>query len=67
VSTEITGQEDLDFVFNPRYIIDGINAITSSRLAFCANESVTPVALRMVDEEDAVAESFVYIIMPIRN
>ncbi len=67
VSAGIVGSEPIDLVFNPRYLIDGINAIVSSKLVFLANESFSPVAMKSVDGEGVVQEGFVYIIMPIKN
>jgi DNA polymerase-3 subunit beta len=68
IEAEMTGSAPLDIVFTPRYILDGINAIATPKVAFLANESVTPAALRMVDEETGeVSSNYVYVIMPIRN
>ena len=65
---EISSEVPLEMVFNPKYILDGINTISSSRIAILANESTTPAALKTVDEESgAVSGDYVYIIMPIRN
>lgn len=61
---------DQEIVFNPRYILDGINAISTPEVAFLANSESTPVALRMVAEADKqmkISEQFTYIIMPIKK
>lgn len=61
---------DQEIVFNPRYILDGINAISTPEVAFLANSEGTPVALRPVAEEDKqmkISEQFTYIIMPIKK
>ena len=61
---------DQEIVFNPRYIMDGINAISTPEVALLANSESTPVALRPVAEEDKqmkISEKFTYIIMPIKK
>jgi DNA polymerase-3 subunit beta len=61
---------DQEIVFNPRYILDGINAISTPEVAFLANSESTPVALRSVVEEEKqmkISENFTYIIMPIKK
>lgn len=68
LSAEITSDIPLEMVFNPRYILDGINTIATSRVGLLANESTTPAALKTVNEETgAISGEYVYIIMPIRN
>lgn len=68
LQADIIGTEPLELVFNPRYILDGTNAVTTSRVALLANESATPAALKSVDEETGeVSGDHTYIIMPIRN
>lgn len=65
---DISGDTPLEMVFNPKYILDGINTIATSRIALLANESTTPAALKTVDEESGtIVGEYVYIIMPIRN
>jgi DNA polymerase-3 subunit beta len=68
LEAETSGPAPLDLVFTPRYILDGINAMATSKVAFLANESTTPAAFKMVDEESGeIVDGYVYIIMPIRN
>ena len=67
VPVDVIGTEPLELVFNPRYLIDGINAIATKKLVFLANESVSPVAIKAVDDQGTLQDAFVYIIMPIRN
>jgi DNA polymerase-3 subunit beta len=68
LSADIIGETSLEMVFNPRSILDGINAITSSKVAVLANENTTPVAIRAVDEESGMSTgAYTYIIMPVRN
>ncbi|MBP6929523.1 MAG: DNA polymerase III subunit beta [Candidatus Moranbacteria bacterium] len=63
----ISGQEPLTMVFNPRYVLEGINVLTSEKIMFCANSGSTPAVLRMVDVEEKPDMSYVYVIMPIRK
>ena len=68
LQADIVSDIPLEMVFNPKYILDGINTIATSRVALLANESTTPAALKTVDEETgAVSGEYIYIIMPIRN
>jgi DNA polymerase-3 subunit beta len=68
LTADITSEIPLEMVFNPKYILDGINTIATSRIALLANESTTPAALKTVDEETGlVVGEYIYIIMPIRN
>lgn len=65
---DIVSGSSLEMVFNPKYILDGINTISTSRIALLANESTTPAALKAVDEEGGELKfDSIYIIMPIRN
>lgn len=61
------GGESLTLLFNPRYILDGINALSGEKVLFCANNASSPVALRMLDEQDVVQEKYLHLIMPIRK
>ncbi|MDD5083851.1 MAG: DNA polymerase III subunit beta [Candidatus Moranbacteria bacterium] len=68
LQADILSDIPLEMVFNPKYILDGINTIATSRIAILANESTAPAALKAVDEETgAHAGEYIYIIMPIRN
>jgi DNA polymerase-3 subunit beta len=61
---------DQEIVFNPRYILDGINTISSPEVALLANSGTTPVALRAVvpeNKEMKISEKYTYIIMPINK
>lgn len=61
------GHTPLSIVFNPRYVLEGINALTSEKVLFCANSASTPAALQMVDVEETPDKKYLYIIMPIRK
>jgi DNA polymerase-3 subunit beta len=69
IKAEIDGA-DQEIVFNPRYIIDGVSAITSSEIAFLANSGSSPVVLRITEKRDKkteIVENLTYVVMPIRN
>ncbi len=57
-----------EVVFNSKYLLDGLNAISTSRIAVCVNNSTTAVALKEIDEQTGeVLENYTYIVMPIKN
>lgn len=61
---------DQEIVFNPRYILDGINAVSTPQVAFLANSSSSPVVLRMANEKEGkmeIDEKSTYVVMPIKN
>lgn len=61
------GNELLKLTFNPRYVLEGINAITSENILFLANTEATPVCMRNINGEDVSDEIYIYIMMPIRK
>jgi DNA polymerase III subunit beta len=63
----IHGGAPLTMVFNPRYVLEGINALGGEKVLFCANSAATPAALRSVDGEGKCDEYSLYIMMPIRK
>lgn len=64
----IKGEYPLTIVFNPRYILEGINALLGEKIIFLANDGATPVGLRMGDDtHDLLNKHYLYIIMPIRK
>ncbi len=53
---------------NPRYVIDGVNAIFSSNVAISVNNESSPVGLKAIDNKTGkVLAGYVYIIMPIKK
>ena len=55
-------------VFNPRYIIDGLNSITTNSLDLFINNASSPAVIKMVDEKTIKPdERFTYVVMPIKN
>lgn len=68
LAADIEGTASLELLFNPRYLLDGINTVGTDRIALLANESMTPAALKAVNaESNALPGDYVYIIMPIKN
>ncbi len=64
---DITGPSQ-EVVFNAKYLLDGINATTTSQVAILLNSEATPVAVREINEKSGeVLEDFTYIVMPIKN
>ena len=58
----------LTIVFNPRYVLEGINALAGEKIIFLANDSTTPVALRAYSaNKTPLTEAYLYIMMPIRK
>ncbi|HDH07615.1 MAG TPA: hypothetical protein ENG89_01180, partial [Candidatus Moranbacteria bacterium] len=64
---DITGP-DQEIVFNPRYVLDGINPIPTAQVAFLVNNNSSPVVIKMVDEKSGnVIEKYTYVAMPIKS
>jgi DNA polymerase-3 subunit beta len=65
---EVTGSGSLEMLFNPRYILDGLNVLDSEYILLSANSGTTPIELRAVHESmDAMTDGFLYIAMPVRK
>lgn len=61
---------DQEIVFNPRYFIDGINAIASEKVALLLNNGSSPAVLRATEEKNGKTGAiggFTYVVMPIKN
>lgn len=55
-------------VFNSKYILDGINTISTSQISLLLNSSSTPVALKEINEQTGeVLNDYTYIVMPIKS
>jgi DNA polymerase III subunit beta len=69
--TELTAQvngPEQKIVFNPRYILDGINSVSTNSLDLFLNSGSSPAVIRMVDEKTIKpVENFTYVVMPIKN
>lgn len=67
VLADVTGPEQ-KIAFNPRYILDGINSVTSLRLSLMANDGSSPVLIKMIDDKSKKPlKEFTYVVMPIKN
>lgn len=62
------GEVDSDkvFTFNPRYILEGLGVLKSDQIVFCANDTISPVVLREIDEGKE-KEGYLYIMMPVKK
>lgn len=67
VISAITKGEDQELIFNSRYILDGINSVSSEKLAILANSGFSSVAIKMISEGDEIMDNFTYIVMPIKK
>ncbi len=63
----LQGEGELRMVFNPRYILEGLSALSGEKIVFLANASTTPAALRMMDETQKPDQRYIYLMMPIRK
>ena len=67
LSAQIEGP-DQEALFNPRYMVDGLQAISTSHLVLLMNSGASPAVLRMVQgEKKEEMLNYTYIIMPIKN
>ena len=70
-STELnldTAGPSQEVIFNAKYLLDGINTISTSKVAILINAEATPVALKEVDEKTGeLGRDYIYIVMPIKN
>jgi len=67
VSANITGPEQTA-LFNPRYMLDGLQTVATSHCVLLMNSNSSPAVLRMVQgENNEEISSFTYVIMPIKN
>jgi len=67
IEVDYSGPEQ-KIIFNPRYILDGINSINTPRLALLMNNGETPAVLKTFDEKkNEMFENFTYVIMPIKK
>jgi DNA polymerase III subunit beta len=66
LDAEINGTEQ-EIIFNPRYVLDGINAMTTPKMGILVNTADSPVIFRMIKGEKQIIEKFTYIVMPIKK
>lgn len=65
VKLDVSGPSQ-EIIFNSRYLLDGINTISTSQIAILVNSGSSPVALRDVEGEK-ILDDYIYIVMPIKN
>lgn len=63
----VKGDAPLTILFNPRYILEGLNVISGEKIVFSANNAGSPAALRVWDEEGSTQDQYLYLMMPIRK
>lgn len=66
VQAEITGDEN-NTVMNFRYVLDGLSHIRSAKVRGSFVDSNTPGVFRAVDADQQSRDTFVYIVMPIKQ
>jgi DNA polymerase III subunit beta len=67
VAADTNVKNSLEIAFNNRYLIDGINSISTDLVYLGFNDSFGPVALKEVGKEGKIDEKNLHIIMPIRS
>ncbi|TXH07181.1 MAG: DNA polymerase III subunit beta [Candidatus Moraniibacteriota bacterium] len=55
--------ETMQIVFNPRYILEGVGALSGEQIIMSFNSPATPVRLSSTED----GEEYIYIVMPIRK
>lgn len=67
LNAQIDGPEQ-EALFNPRYMMDGLNAMGTTHMVLLMNSGSSPAVLRMVKGEKREENlAYTYIIMPIKN
>ena len=67
LETEISGPAQ-EAIFNPRYMADGIQAVSGPKLLLLMNSGSSAAVLRMAQgEKNEEVSTYTYIIMPIKN
>jgi DNA polymerase-3 subunit beta len=64
---EIEGPS-VEALFNPRYMVDGLQAVATPYLVLLMNSGSSPAVIRMVQgEKREEMLNYTYIIMPLKN
>jgi DNA polymerase III subunit beta len=67
LAAQVSGPEQ-KIIFNPRYVLDGINSVDTNSLDFFINSGSSPAVIRMVDPKTIKPlDNFTYVVMPIKN
>jgi DNA polymerase III subunit beta len=54
-------------VFNPRYLLDGLNSANTALVRISLSGSSSPALIRMVNDKGEIIEGYSYVVMPIKN
>lgn len=63
LDVSMEGEADLKIVFDYRYLLDGLNSIESEDVVFTAASQTAPAVLKPMEQ----SESFLYVVMPVRQ
>jgi DNA polymerase-3 subunit beta len=64
---DITGPSQ-EVIFNSKYLLDGINSVTTRKVAILFNSASSPVGIKEIDEKNGeVLTDYTYIVMPVKN
>jgi DNA polymerase III subunit beta len=67
VEAEVRGPAQ-KVVFNPRYFLDGLSAVSTINAGIFLNSEASPIAIKEIDEKSGeVMDGYIYIVMPIKN
>jgi DNA polymerase-3 subunit beta len=67
LNLDITGPSQ-EIVFNSKYLLDGVNTISTTKVAILMNNASSPVAIKEINEKTGeVVAGYTYIVMPIKN
>lgn len=67
IRAEVSGGDPIQILFNPKYVIDGLNALSSDSILFLLNSPSMPAGFRMIGPDGAMDRGYLYIAMPIRK
>jgi len=63
LNADIKGDKIGEFVFNYKYLLDGISLVDSKRVCFSLKDANTPIVITPENENDA---NFLYLMMPLK-
>jgi len=66
IAVAVDAPKDVEVAFNNRFLLDGLNSLSTDDISMSLNDSFGPVMLREVADEKPLAGYF-HIIMPIRS
>lgn len=61
-SIEMSGEDEVEMVFNSRFLLDVLTNVKSDRLVFSSKGNLTPGVIKSSEDTD-----YIHLIMPIRN